>query len=199
MTVVPVQLPETAHAGDGVTTTFLIGFDLPSTAELRVDVSRVTLEYEVGYAVVGSNVVFAAPPADAAPIWFRRVSPIGQSKEFPTQPTMKPLAVEAALNERARVDQELGAQMVRSLAVPIGEAGITILAKADREGFLPQFADGGLTRFDEAEKVVTTDADGRVIGLSVINLMQTIGVDIIDDGQWSPDDNPSLNDDGVWG
>jgi hypothetical protein len=197
LTIVPVELPETAHIGDGATASFLIGFELPSTADLRVDVSRVTLDFEDGYSVVGSSVVFAAPPAEDAPIWFRRASPIRQAKEFPTQPTMKPLAVEEALNERARVDQELGAQMTRALAVPVGEAGMTLLSAAEREGYAPMFADGGMGRFDTPQVVMATNALGQMAPLPIVQLLTEIGIGIIDDGPWGQDED--VIDDGGWG
>lgn len=136
--------------------------------------------------------------AGATLVLFRRTVK-RQALALPDTEGHKPRSTEKALDRAMLIDEEQADDLARGLAVPHGEDGITLLPAVQRDGFLPQFADGGLTKFSEPEKVVTTDADGRVIGLSVINLMQTIGVDIIDDGQWSPDDNPSLNDDGVWG
>ena len=125
MSVVAVQVPETAHVGDGVTKGFVVGFDVPAGSELIVTVDDVTLTLGEDYAFAGGTVTFTVAPVSLTPIHFRRRTAIRQSKEFPAQPSMLPTSVEGALNERALVDQELAAQLARTLKAPIGGGELT--------------------------------------------------------------------------
>lgn len=144
MTQVPIQTPETRHEGDGATASFLIGFDLPDVTQMRVTVNGVARTAVTHFNVVGSSVVFVSAPADGDDICFRRVTPIRQTIEFPNQPTMKPPSVEAALNERARVDQELEARAARGIRVPIGEVGMEVPRQSARAGGYAWFSGGGI-------------------------------------------------------
>ena len=122
---VPVQSSWTRHEGDGVTTSFLIGFDLPLGTPLLIMVAGLPVELGEDYSIVGDQIVFAAAPADGTAIGIERRTVIGQSKAFTAQPTIVPQSIENALNERARVDQDLAARLDRAIVVPIGETAPT--------------------------------------------------------------------------
>lgn len=141
MTQILAEVPETPHAGDGATVSFLIGFALPTAGHLAVTIDGVAQTAGADFNVVGSNVVFVEAPAVDAAIEFRRVTPVQQMTEFPTQPTMVPRAVEQALNERALAHQEDRAKNDRSMTSPIGETGLALPVAAKRRGKLLAFSD----------------------------------------------------------
>lgn len=134
MTTVAVQIPATRHLGDGVTASFVIGFAVPTPANLRVTVAGVAQTLTTDFTVAGANLVFVTAPADDAEILFQRETPIGQPIEFQTQATMTPKAVERALNDRALVDQEIGDKAARAMTAPIGEPGLELPPVAARAG-----------------------------------------------------------------
>jgi hypothetical protein len=170
LTQVPVQVPETTHTGDGVTASFLIGFDLPAGTGLYVTVADVPRTAGVHYNIVGSSVVFVTAPANGAGIAWRRATAIRQNREFPTQPTMKPLSVEEALNERARVDQDLAAQLGRGVSVPVGEAGLTLPRLSARNGRVAWFSGATMAAFQiPAGSVLGADPEtGELVGVNPV-------------------------------
>lgn len=167
MTQVIAEVPETTHTGDGSTTSFVIGFTRPAGTPLLVTIDDVPQVLDNDFDYVGSSVVFVTPPANGARIAWRRATPILQARAFPTQATVKPLSIEEALNERARVDQDQQAQLSRAVAAPIGEAGPSLQAQALRDGKVAWFDGSTVAGFDlPAGQVLAADpATGELVGL----------------------------------
>lgn len=122
---VAVEVPETIHEGDGVTTSFLIGFTAPVAANLVVTIDGVAQILGTDFNKVGDQVVFVTAPDDETVIFIGRRTPIAQKKAFPTQPTMVPKSVEDGLNEVVRISQELNARLNRAILIAPGETGPT--------------------------------------------------------------------------
>lgn len=199
------QTPEQASIADGATSTFPISFTFADPAEVRVSVDSgsgpVNQQPGSDFTVSGASIVFlpGKTPPEGARVARRRSTPVAQPEPFGDQMAFRPLANEGAFDRLTRIAQENRALAGRGIRTPVGEPGIELAPAADREGFVPLFTDGGLGRLDEPEVVVATNAEGRAYPLAINNLLLSIGVDLIDDGEWLGGLDPETEDDGVWG
>ncbi len=129
MTVGVETLP-TSYIGDGVTTSFPLGFTYSNASDVVVSLASTPLTG--GYAVVGGNVVFDVAPATGAAIEFDRQTPVTQDANFPANGTFPSTAFANQLDKNVRIaqehKQELGDIYARGLLV---QKGLTPLPVGD--------------------------------------------------------------------
>lgn len=150
-----------AYAGDGVTDTFAITFPFLDASHIRVLVDG---EVEAGFTVVGTDVVFTSPPDNGADIFIRRVVPIKQEKQYPTNDTFPAQSHEAALDQLTYIAQQQARDIdtavklpedttLTGLFLPAPEAGKAIKWNGDEDGFVNSTNDP-----DEMVEIATTQA-----------------------------------------
>lgn len=200
---------------------FPTGFKYEAAADLRVwleldGVRQGDLTLTTHYAVSGAN-----PSADGGAItlsgdlvpasgWSAYVNPRlvwrrktikRQALALPDTEGHKPRETERALDKLMRTAEEHSDLQALALSVPVGEPGQQLPAADVRLNRL--YVGGGagepLKLLEGSEQVVTLNAAGEVVPMDLVHVFSAIGSDLFDDGQWEPSDNPSSNDDGVWG
>lgn len=209
---VEIETPESLSDGDGVTASFPTGFTFTLDAEVRVFVrgdDGVAVPQELGvdfdlsagdWPSNGADVVFkpGAIPAVGTKVGRRRVTRAAQEIGFGDQAAFRPGANEEAFDRLTRALQDERAKSNRALAVPIGEAGVELPPQAVRDGKLLAPVGDGLAVFDAPERAFVTDANGKLVQLPLVNVLQEIGIPFVDDGPWGEASDPLTHDDGAW-
>lgn len=129
MTVETTTVLSGPFTGNGTTTRFPRGFPIDDAAHVVVEVDGavVTTGYTVHDADQATgDVEFATAPAVDAVIYLTRETPAQQDTDYSSQGTVSPEQIEADLDRRTLVEQELRRDLDRTIKVPLGGTGTQI-------------------------------------------------------------------------
>jgi hypothetical protein len=128
---------EASFVGNGVTTTFPLGFEIESATHLAIAITQLngvmtSLVLNVDYAVTnvgaesGATVLTTFPPASGAILTVKRQTPRTQPNQLLPSSGFSPRAVEFALDRVVLIVQESATLADRGIRVPVGEVSAEI-------------------------------------------------------------------------
>ena len=150
---VPVQIPETAYAEDGVSTSFPIPWLYRRPAHIRAqrefaDGSVIELVNGVDFSTTpdgstggGTLTTMAAVPDATLRIW--RETTASQETAYETTGAFTAASHEAALDESVMRAQEVALALTRTLSVPVGEGSLDLPRRPARKGAYLGFDSNG--------------------------------------------------------
>lgn len=166
------------YSGNGVTTEFPIPFRFLDPSHIRVVLTSNEIDADTtNFTVSGSNLIYPANGAILASgrkLTIMRRMEITQETQLENQGAYHPAVVEAALDERAMIEQQLQEQLDRTIRLPPSYAGgdtsdsnlaLEVLGARDRAEAAAGQAEGAAERAEEeAERAerAAERADGAV-------------------------------------
>lgn len=136
---VPVQSPEIAYTANGVTTVFAYPFMIFAAGDLRVRIDGTLAVLNVDYTVTGvavesgGTVVFGSPPDNGANVSIQRRIPLARDIEYQYSGDFQSPTVNRDFDRLWMGQQDINADGLRSLRLPIGDTASTELPPiADR-------------------------------------------------------------------
>lgn len=133
---VPVQDPEVAHVGNGVTTVFAYPFLLFSTAHIVVRLNGVLAVLNVDYTVAGlgveagGNVTFTVAPANGVSVTMKRSVPLARATDYQYSGDFQSPTVNRDFDLTWMALQDTRKDSDRALRLPIGDPATTELPDA---------------------------------------------------------------------
>ena len=152
------------YTGNGVTTRFQREFRINKAGDLvvTVDGTEVTSGFTVlDPTLATGDVEFAKAPDAGVEIYLTRRTSINQKTDYSLQGAVSPEQVERDLDKTTLINQELNRDRDRSLKVPIGSTGPTILIPPENH-YLIADADGNLVDGGTQDQISNAQANAVI-------------------------------------
>ncbi|WP_068090884.1 tail fiber domain-containing protein [Novosphingobium rosa] len=178
---VTVETPVTFDEGDGVSTSFLLGFTYGAVGDVAVSVMLNGSPLAMAYAIIGGSCVFDAAPPAGAKITMMRTTPVEQDAGFPSSGAFPSASFEKQLDRLTRVAQEQVVARAAAVAAAPGQTAPGLDISGLIDGDLLQMRGGVLSRVARevfAGKFYGGDASGALTPLSGTGADAALRVDL---------------------
>lgn len=177
---VPVQTPEIAYTGNGVTTSFAYGFKVLAAGDLVVRINGTLCVLNVDYTVTGvgveagGTVVFSVAPANSSAVTIQRSVLVNRLTDYQYQGDFLSPTVNRDFDRSVMMIQDIKVGVATSLRFPVGDTA---------SGFLPNAATRALKgiAFDAAGNItVTAGSDSTSLASALqSNVSASVGAALV--------------------